>query len=431
MNFEMLHPADQIVKIMNRLYYYGMTTTTGGNLSIKDADGNVWISPSGIDKGNLRREDIMMIKPDGEIVGHHKPSVEYPFHLAIYKKRPDLSAVLHAHPPALVAFSIARKLPNTSVIPDAKILCGKLSYAAYALPGSKTLGENISSEFEKGINTVMLENHGVVIGAANLFAAFMNFETLDYLARVQINASILGGKLREISQKHMELFRLKTAPVMEEFSESVHTGEELAARRDMCDLIRRAYGNRLFTSEQGTFSCRLSDGSFIITPYGKDRMYLEPEDLVRIKNGKRESGKTPSRSVTFHMKMYENDPEIKTVIVAHPPNLMAFAVTDKEFDARLIPESYIALREVRKLPFGSTFMQPELLAKEFSINKPVAIIENDCLIAAGTSLLNAFDRLEVMEYSAKSLVQTEALGLGVVKISDDEVQEIKTGFGLE
>lgn len=88
MNFSMLHPADQIVMIMNRLYYYGMTTTTGGNLSIKDSDGVVWISPSGIDKGNLRREDIMQILPDGTIVGIHRPSVEYPFHLAIYKNVP-------------------------------------------------------------------------------------------------------------------------------------------------------------------------------------------------------------------------------------------------------------------------------------------------------------------------------------------------------
>lgn len=431
MNFEMLHPADQIVKIMNRLYYYGMTTTTGGNLSIKDADGNVWISPSGIDKGSLRREDIMMIKPDGTFVGHHKPSVEYPFHLGIYKKRPDISAVLHAHPPALVAFSIARILPDTDIIPDAKILCGNVAYAGYALPGSKELGDNISAEFEKGSNTVMLENHGVVIGAGDLFSAFMNFETLDYLARVQINAATIGGTLRRITPRHMEMFRLKTSPVMEEFSDSVHTGEELAARRDMCELIKRAYGNQLFTSEQGTFSCRLSDGSFIITPFGKDRMYLEPEDLVRIKNGRREAGKIPSRSVVLHEKMYENDPEIKTVIVAHPPHLMAYAVTDNDFDARLIPESYIALREVKKFPFGSTFMQPALLAKEISMKNPVAIIENDCLIAAGVSLLNAFDRLEVMEYSAKSLVEAAALGAGVVKISDSEVEEIKIGFGLK
>ena len=176
----MLHPADQIVMIMNRLYYYGMTPTTGGNLSIKDSDGVVWISPSSIDKGNLRREDIMQILPDGTIIGIHRPSVEYPFHLAIYKKRPDLGAVLHAHPPALVAFSIAREIPDTSIIPDARFLCGNITMAPYALPGSSKLGDNISAAFEKGINTVMLENHGVVIGAHDLFSAFMNFETLDY-----------------------------------------------------------------------------------------------------------------------------------------------------------------------------------------------------------------------------------------------------------
>ena len=111
--------------------------------------------------------------------------------------------------------------------------------------------------------------------------------------------------------------------------------------------------------------------------------------------------------------------------------MMAFAVTDKVFDARLIPESYIALREVKKFPFGSTFMQPEMLSRELSVKSPVAIIENDCLIAVGTSLINAFDRLEVMEYSAKSLVEAAALGAGVVKISDAEVEEIKTGFGLK
>lgn len=431
MNFEMLHPADQIVTIMNRLYYYGMTTTTGGNLSIKDSDGNVWISPSGVDKGSLRREDIMMIKPDGTIIGHHKPSVEYPFHLAIYKKRKDLSAVLHAHPPALVAFSIARIIPETSIIPDAKILGGQINYAGYAVPGSTELGDNISAEFEKGVNTVMLENHGVVIGAKDLFSAFMNFETLDYCARVQINAATIGGTLNRITPKHMEIFKQKTQPKMEEFTTTIRSAEELAARRDMCELIKRAYGNQLFTSEQGTFSCKLSDGSFIITPFGKDRMYLEPEDLVRIKDGKCEAGKVPSRSVTLHKAMYDNDPEIKTIIVAHPPYMMAFAVTDKQFDARLIPESYIALRHVKKYSFGSTFMQPEMLAKEISMSNPVAIIENDCLIAAGTSLLNAFDRLEVMEYSAKSLVEASAIGAGVVKISDSEVEEIETKFNLK
>lgn len=430
MNFSMLHPADQIVMIMNRLYYYGMTTTTGGNLSICDSDGTVWISPSGIDKGNLRREDIMQITKDGKIIGIHKPSVEYPFHLAIYKKRPDLRAVLHAHPPALVAFSIVREIPDTSLIPNAELLCGRISMAKYALPGSSTLGDKISAEFERGINTVMLENHGVVIGAKDLFSAFMSFETLDYCARLQINARTLGLEPHGISEKHMDVYRQKTMPKMDEFVQTEYSSEERAIRREMCDLIHRAYGNQLFTSDQGTFSCKLSDGSFIITPYAKDRMYLEPEDLVHVKNGMREIGKFPSRSAVLHQKIYEKDPDIKSVIIAHPPHIMAFAVTDAEFDARLIPESYIALKHVRKYPFGLSFLQPDMMAAEISIKNPVVIVENDCIIAAGTSLLNAFDRLEVMEYSAKSLVETAAIGGSVVKINDEEVKEIEVAFNL-
>ena len=176
MNFNLMHPADQIVTIMNRLYNYGMTTTSGGNLSIMDSDGVMWISPSGVDKGSLTREDIMQVHPDGSIKGRHKPSSEYPFHASVYKMRPDLKAVLHAHPPALVAFSCVREIPDTSLIPNASIVCGEIKLAPYALPGSDELGAKIGAEFNKGSNTVMLENHGVVIGAETLFKAFIIFD---------------------------------------------------------------------------------------------------------------------------------------------------------------------------------------------------------------------------------------------------------------
>ena len=99
MRFDLLHPADQLVMIMQRIYQYGMTTTSGGNLSIRDDNGDVWITPSGIDKGSLSRSDMIQIKPDGTQTGMHRPSVELPLHLQIYAIRPDLRAVLHAHPP--------------------------------------------------------------------------------------------------------------------------------------------------------------------------------------------------------------------------------------------------------------------------------------------------------------------------------------------
>lgn len=432
MDFNMLHPADQIVMIMNRLYSYGMTTTSGGNLSIKDSEGVVWISPSGVDKGNLRREDIMRIYPDGKIEGIHKPSVEYPIHLSIYETRPDLEAVLHAHPPALVSFSLVRQNPNTALIPQAGTLCSGIMMSKYAVPGSDDLGRNIAACFETGVNIVMLENHGVMVGASTLFSAFMSFEMLDFCAQIEINAHSISNKISFLSEKHMAMYRLKMAPMMDEYVNSTPTSEELEVRREMCTLIKRAYDNRLFTSGQGTFSRKLSDGSFIITPYKMDRKYLEPKDLVRIDTGKfrKESGKTPSRSVLLHSKIYENVPELESVIIAQPPNIMAFAVTDAEFDARLIPESYIMLKNVGKLPFGSSFMQPELLSKELSLKNPVCIVENDCVIVGGTSLLNAYDRLEVMEYSAKAVIDARRIGLDVFKITDDEVKTIEIVFNL-
>ena len=98
---QMLHPKEQIVIAMTRIYERGLTTLSGGNISVIDEAGDLWISPSGIDKGNLTPDDIMCVKKNGEIVGKHKPSSEYPFHRAIYQMRPDLKALIHAHPPRL------------------------------------------------------------------------------------------------------------------------------------------------------------------------------------------------------------------------------------------------------------------------------------------------------------------------------------------
>ncbi len=428
MNFEMLHPADQIVMLMNRIYYNDMTITSGGNLSIRDEDGTVWITPSGIDKGNLRREDIMQIRPDGSIVGIHRPSVEYPFHLAIYKKRPDIKAVLHAHPPALVMFSMLRRMPDTSMLPDGRLFTGKTAIVPYALPGSSSLGLYISREFEKGANTVILENHGVVVGSETIFSAFMKFEMLEFCARIQINAKTIGGTIRPLSAENLELFQHKTVKDMAEFTKTSYSSEELAIRRDMCALIKRAYGKQLFTSDQGTFSCRLSDGTFVITPCMKDRMYLEPEDLVLIRRGKHEAGKTPSRSYKFHAALYKNNPEIQSVIIAHPPHIMAFAVTEKELDPSFLPEAYMVLRNVHKYPFGATFIEPEKLAADISEKNPVAIIENDCIVAAGSSLLNTFDKLEMLEYTAKSFVQAASLGGEIIGITPVELHEVESTF---
>lgn len=428
MNFHLLHPADQICMMMERIYAFGMTTTSGGNLSIKDSDGDIWITPGSIDKGTLTREDIMQVKPDGTVIGPHKPSVELPFHKMVYEKRPDLKAVLHAHPPALVAYSALDKRPQTEMIASVNNICNNVQTAGYALPGSKKLGNLIAQKFEDGSDIVMMASHGVVVGAQNLFDAFMKFETLDYCARIEINAAPLG-KPRILTPEELNLYYMRSFPQLGDYYPGEYGSAERYYRSVMCKFIRRAYNQQLFTSTQGTFSRRLPDGSFIITPYNKDRMYLEPEDIVNIRNGRKEQGKNPSRAVKMHQAIYEKHPDINAVAIAHPPNIMAFAVTGAEFDARLIPESYIMLKQVQRLPYGSNLLEHNQVVDTISMKNPVEIIDNDCVVIAGSGLLNVFDRLEVLEYSAKSVLAAKQLGEPDT-ITPEEVKEIEAAFQL-
>ena len=428
MKFDVLHPARQIIMIIERIYKYGMTTTSGGNLSIIDDAGDIWITPASIDKGTLSERDIVRVKPDGTVIGLHKPSSELPFHRSIYQKRSDIRAVLHAHPPSLVAFSLVHKIPDTGLIPNMHFVCGDIRVAPYGLPGSIELGEMVSEEFVGGIYTVVMENHGVVCGATDLFRAFMSFETLDFCARLEINGRRLG-KIKTLSEKNIKLSAQKQNAELEEFTALEYSSEQRRLRFEMCEMIRRAYDQQLFTSTQGTFSHRLSDGSFLITPYFADRKYLAPEDIIWIKDGKKEKGSNPSRSVILHKEIYERQEHINSIIIAHPPASMAFAVTDAQFDSRTIPESYILLRHIPKLPFGSSFMQPVMTADVFKPNTPIAMMENDCVIVTGSSLLNAFDRLEVLEYSARAIISCGVLG-ELVRIGEPEVREIEVAFNL-
>ncbi len=191
MDRQLIHPRDEIVQTMSRIYRYRMTTTSGGNLSIRDENGDIWISPARVDKGNLTRNDIVCIQAGGAIEGLHPPSSEYPFHRAIYKSRPDIRAIVHAHPVALVAFSICGQVPDTRLFHQAHSVCGRIGFAPYALPGSQQLAANIAATFHR-CDSVILENHGVVVGGDSLSQAFQRFEAFEFAAKTLIKGKQLG-----------------------------------------------------------------------------------------------------------------------------------------------------------------------------------------------------------------------------------------------
>ncbi len=423
-----LPPRDELLMTIERIYRYQMTTTSGGNLSLKDADGNVWITPSRVDKGALKREDMVCIRPDGSQLGLHPPSSEWPFHKAIYDSRPDLRGIVHAHPVSLVAFSIAGKTPNTMLFHVAREVCGDTAFAAYALPGSQQLGVNIAECFAQGHNSVILENHGTVVGGTSLQEAFQRFETLEFTAKTIIKAGQLSGP-RFLTPSQFALSQTEIPPLRA--AQPVEpTTEEKELRADLCRFIRRGYEHRLFISTVGSFSARLGSGdAFLITPSRADRYLMSPDDLVLVTDGCSEPGKMASRAARNHRAIYQRHPKIKSIVNAFAVNASAFAVSDTRLDTRTIPESYLFLRDVQRLPFGMQFSAPDQLASAISPDQPAMLQENDGVIVVGRSVLDAFDRLEVLESTAEAVINSYPLG-AVRAMPDNVIDELNAAFPM-
>ncbi len=422
----LMHPRDQIVLIIGRIYRSGLTTTSGGNVSIIDDQGDIWITPSGIDKGTLRPSDINCIKADGTILGKHKPSSEFPFHRAIYKKRTELKAIIHAHPPALVSFSIAHMIPDTNIVPQAKYICGPIGYADYDVPGSEELGEKIADVFVKGFNAVIMENHGTVVGGTDIKDTYQRFETLEFCARSIIYAKSIG-QVKYLSDEQIDMFEAQIPILQPEMDSVVHPSDEREGREEIVRIVRRAGEQGLMTSTYGTVSVRWRGDDFLITPTNVMRWNINLNDIVQIRDGKREPGKLPSRAVLLHQEMYRRNPHINSIITTQSPYLMAFSLTGNKFNVRTIPESWIFLQDVPNVPFGSQFAGRETILKLISKTNPAVIIENDAVLITGDKLLQTFDRLEVAEFSARSLVMGADLGK-LRPIGDKEVEDLRKKF---
>jgi len=424
-----MHPSEQINVIIGRIYRSGMTTTSGGNVSIRDENGDIWITPSAIDKGSLTPKDIICIKKDGTIVGSHKPSSEFPFHKAIYESRPELNAVIHAHPPGLVAFSIARQIPNTNIVPQARYICGEIGYAPYGCPGSQDLGEKIANEFKnKKYKAVIMENHGVVLGGTDMMDAYQRFETLEFCCRTIVKGGMLGN-VNTLTDGQINEYQNHLPKNIPGFDDVTYPSDERALRSEMVRIIRRACDQGLMISTYGTVSVRWKNNDFLITPRDVVRWDITSNEIVQVRDGQAEAGKVPSRSIELHKRIYELNPHINSIITTQPPNLMAHAVSGQKFDVRTIPESWIFLQDVPSIHFGMQFNEVDEMAKMFATNRAV-LVENDCFFVTGDKLLNTFDYLEVAEFSANSLVMASAIG-PLCPIGDEEIDELRVAFNVK
>jgi len=176
----------QIAYFMQRLYRQKLTTTSGGNISVR-CDKTILITPSGSDKASLSADQIGEMDMEGHIVGKtFKPSIESRMHLAIYLCRPDVIAIVHAHPVAACTFAATDCSINTAVGSEAYAILGQVVNADYARMGSDDLAGQVAAAALRS-NAVIMRKHGALALGHTLLEAFDRLEVLENAAQINLN----------------------------------------------------------------------------------------------------------------------------------------------------------------------------------------------------------------------------------------------------
>jgi L-fuculose-phosphate aldolase len=183
-----------VARFMRRLYKHGLTTTSGGNISLKITDEIIAITPSATDKGSMKWEEVGLMTMEGEnLTPDLKPSIESEMHLSIYRKK-DIRAIVHAHPTFATAFTAMKNKINIKLTAEACAILGEPFFVPYALMGTKKLAELVSNNIEKS-DILLLENHGVLTIGKNLLQAFDKIEVLENAARMTLIVDFAGKTL--------------------------------------------------------------------------------------------------------------------------------------------------------------------------------------------------------------------------------------------
>lgn len=188
----------EIVRIGQLMYEKGLLCGFEGNLSVRMAPDRILITPSGLHKGLLRPEQLLVVDASGRVVGYQtearrglKPTSELPMHLEAYRRRPDIAAVVHAHPPITVALSIAGVPMDTPLLPEVITLMGFIPMAPYSMSASDE-GATAIRDLITRHDSIILQRHGTISVGDSLTQAFMRLETVEQNARIHFMLAQLG-----------------------------------------------------------------------------------------------------------------------------------------------------------------------------------------------------------------------------------------------
>ena len=185
----------QIVEIGKRIWNRGYVASNDGNITVKLNEDEILTTPTGVSKGFMTLDMIIKCDKTGKVVAgsrDFRPSSEVKMHLDIYRERPDIASVVHAHPPYATSFAVAGIPLNKCVLPEAIIVIGAVPIAPYGLPSTMEIPDRARPYIQKS-DAILLENHGALTLGSDLLNAYHKMETLEHTASIVWKAIQLGN----------------------------------------------------------------------------------------------------------------------------------------------------------------------------------------------------------------------------------------------
>jgi L-fuculose-phosphate aldolase len=193
----------EVARFMRRLYNHRLTTTSGGNISLRVSDDIILITPSATDKGTMRWKEIGIMTMNGEnLTPGLKPSIEFEMHLSVYRKMKDVKAIVHAHPVFASSFTATKCEIDTTLTAEAVAILGTPVMVPYALMGTSGLAGIVAENAEKS-TVLLLENHGVLTTGNTILQAFDRIEVLENAAKMTVIVGLTKGK-RPLSESRLK-----------------------------------------------------------------------------------------------------------------------------------------------------------------------------------------------------------------------------------
>jgi len=197
---------DELVEFGHNLRAQGFVVATDGNLSARLDSERIIITPAGIDKAKMQPADMIVVNATGKkLAGWGRPSSESAMHLTIYNMRPDVGAIIHAHPCTATAFASVGIAFDEPLCPEVVLTLGSVPLAPYATPGSSELSESLKP-FIRDHQAILMGNHGVVAFAKDLVRAYRCMETVEHYAKIEFVSRQLGGQ-RLLSPSELKQLR--------------------------------------------------------------------------------------------------------------------------------------------------------------------------------------------------------------------------------